>query len=163
DVLANTLEITVVPHLEREGGSLPATLFHGALVHAARGVGVNAVGRTECDINVAAVGLPAGLAGGKVVVGVLDAPVMLLAKFVLRRIGIGVAAQPEVLDECLALFIVGQAHEGLALIVANNVGDVLIQPNFVGPLQFLPQSLLRLVPLLIAELALHGIDWLALT
>src|SRR5208283_2142783 len=99
DVLAKALEIAVVPHLKREGGRLAATLFHRPLVHAARGVGVDAVGWAPGNIDMTAVGLPAGFTGGKVVVGVLDAPVMLLAKLVLRRIGTGVAALPEVLDE----------------------------------------------------------------
>jgi putative intracellular protease/amidase len=68
----------------------------------------------ERDIDVAAVGLPARLAGGKVLVGVCDAPVVLFAELVLRRIRIGIAAQPELLDEGVALFIVAQALEGLA-------------------------------------------------
>ena len=54
----------------------------------------------------AAVGLPAGLAGGKMLVGVSDAPVVLFAELVLWRVRIGVAAQPEVLDECVALLVV---------------------------------------------------------
>ena len=61
----------------------------------------------------AAVGLPAGLAGGKVLVGVGDAAVVLFAEFVVRRVGIGVAAQPELLDEGVALFVVAEDLKAL--------------------------------------------------
>ncbi len=108
DVFADALEIAVVPDLEGEGRGLAAALFHGPLVAAAGGVGIDRVGLAEGDVDVAAVGLPAGLAGGKVLVGVGDAPVMLFAELVLRRVGIGIAPQPELLDEGVALFVVAE-------------------------------------------------------
>jgi hypothetical protein len=67
---------------------------------------INVVGLAPGDVDVAAIGLPAGLAGSKVLIGVGDAAVVLFAELVLRRIRIGVAAQPEVLDERLALLVV---------------------------------------------------------
>ncbi len=75
----------------------------------------------------AAIGLPAGLAGGVVLVGVGDAPVVLFAKFVVGRVGIRIAAQPELLDERIALFVVAQVSKGFALIVRDDVGDVLVR------------------------------------
>ena len=110
----------------------------------------------------AAIRLPARLAGGKVLVGVGDAPVVLLAELVLRRIRIGVAAQPELLDEGVALLIVAQALEGFALFVGDDVGHFLVQPGLVGPLQLLPQGLLGCVPLLVGALALERIGFLIL-
>jgi hypothetical protein len=87
---------------------------------------------------------------------------VLFAELVLRRIGIGVAPLPEVLDERLAFLVVAQAHERFAFIVGDDVGNFLVQPGLVGPLQLLPQFPLSLVPLLIGELAIQGIGLLAL-
>jgi len=40
DILANTLDIAVVPGLEGESGGLAAALFHGPIIGAAGGVGI---------------------------------------------------------------------------------------------------------------------------
>src|SRR5579875_901534 len=137
-----------MPDLKGIGAGLAAAFFRSALVHAARGVRVDAVGRSEGDINVAAVGLPAGLAGG----------VVLVAIGVLRRIGIGIAARPELLEEGVALFVVAEREKRLALLVGDDIGNLLVQPGLVGSLQLLPQGLLRLVALLVGALALEGIE-----
>ena len=70
-------------------------------------------------------------------VGVGDAPVVLFLELVLDGIGRGVAAQPELLDELLALFVGLQALEGCLLLVGDDVGDVLVQPLLPGGLQLL--------------------------
>ena len=87
----------------------------------------------EGDVDVPAVGLPARLAGGKVLVGIGDAAVVLFAEFVFRRVGIGIAAQPELLDEGFALLVVAQVLERLPLLVGDDVGDVLVEPRLVMP------------------------------
>jgi hypothetical protein len=69
-----------------------------------------------------AVRLPSRLAGCKVLVGVSNAPVVLFAELVLRRIRIRVAPQPEILDEGVALLIVAQVLERLRLFVRDDVG-----------------------------------------
>jgi hypothetical protein len=120
-------------------------------------VGIDGVGLAEGDVDVAAIGLPAGLAGGVVLVGVGDAPIVLFAELVLRRIRIGVAAQPEVLDEGVALLVVAKGLEGLALLVGDDVGDVLFQPGLVGALQLLPYGLLGGKLLLVGALALERV------
>ena len=122
DVFADAFEITVVPDLEREGRGFAAAFIHGPLIRAAGGVGIDRVGRAEGDIDVAAVRLPTRLAGGKMLVGIGDAPVMLFAELVVRRIGIGIAAQPELLDEGVPLLVVAQVLEGLPLFVGDDVG-----------------------------------------
>jgi len=66
-------------------------------------VGIDRIGLAEGDIDVTAVGLPTGLASGKMLIGIGDAPVMLFAELVFRRIRIGVAAQPEILDKGVTL------------------------------------------------------------
>ena len=78
------------------------------------------------------------------------------------RVGIGIAAQPEVLDEGFALFIVAQVLEGFPLFVGNDVGHVLIKPGLVGALQLLPDCLLGLKLLLVGALALQRIGFLIL-
>jgi len=98
-----------------------------------------------------------------VVVGVLDAPVVLFAERILFRIRIGVAPLPEILDERLAFLVVGQAQKRSAFIVGDNVGHFLVQPGLVWTLQLLPQFPLSLIPLLIGELAIQRICLLALS
>ncbi len=98
--------------------------------------------RTERNVDVAAVGLPPGLAGSIVVVRVLNAPVVLFAELVVGGIGIRIAAQPELLDEGLALLVVAQVLEGLPFLVGDDVGHVLLEPGLEGALQLLPDGLL---------------------
>src|SRR5580658_10702389 len=125
-------------------------------------MGVNRVGGAERDIDMTAIGLPSGLAGGEVLVGVGDAAVVLFAEFVVGRIGIWVAAKPELLDERVALFIVREIPKGLTLFVRNDVGDVLIEPCLVGALQLLTDCPLRLDDLLVAAGPLQRVGVLVL-
>ena len=110
---------------------------------------IDAVRRAPHDIDVPAIGLPSRLARGIVVVGVLNAPIVLFAVLVFGRIRIGIAALPEVLNKGFALFVVAQAHERFAFFVRNNVGHFLVQPCLVGALQLLPQFFLLLVSFLV--------------
>ena len=112
---------------------------------------VDAVRLSVSDIDVPAVGLPAGLAGGEMLVRIGYAAIVLLAEFVLRRIRIRIAAQPEVLNEGFALFIVGQALERLHLLIGDDPAHVLVQPLLVGAFQLLLQFFLLLEFLLVAE------------
>jgi len=70
-------------------------------------MGVNLIRRPVDDVDAAAVSFPAGdaLVGREVLVGVSDAPVVLFLEGIFRRIRIGIAALPELLDELLALFV----------------------------------------------------------
>ena len=61
-------------------------------------------------------------------VGVSDPLVMFFAIFVLVGVRIGIAAQPELLDELLALFVGGELLESRPLLVRDDVGDVLVEP-----------------------------------
>ena len=152
DVVANTFEIPVVPDLKRKRRCFAAAFVHGPLIGAARRMGVDGVRRAKGNVDVAAIGLPARFAGRIVVVGILDAPIVLFAEFVVGRVGIGIAAQPELLDERLALFVVAQVLECLPLFVRDDVGHVLIEPGLVGAFQLLPDFLLRLELLLVGAL-----------
>ena len=68
----------------------------------------NVVRLAERNVDMTAIGLPAGFPGGKVIVGILNAPVVLFAELIIRRIGIRIAALPKSLDKRVALFIVAQ-------------------------------------------------------
>ena len=103
----------------------------------------------ERNVDVAAVCLPARLAGGKVLVGVGDTPIVLLAELVLRRIRIGIAALPERLDKRVALLIVAEALEGLQFLIRDDPVDVLVHPLLVGPVQLLLEFLLLLEALFV--------------
>ncbi len=123
---------------------------------------IDRIRRAESNVDVPAIGLPSRLARRVMVVGILNAPVVLFAEFVVGGVGIGVAAQPELLDERLALLIVAQVLEGLPFFVGNDVGHILVEPGLVGALQFLPDFLLRLEFFLVGALALQGIGFLVL-
>ena len=82
---------------------------------------ISFIGRTVLDIDHAAVRLPARNARSKILVGVGDAAVMLFAVFVFFGVGSGIAAQPELLDELLALLIGLKLLECLFLFVADDV------------------------------------------
>ena len=157
DVVADAGQIAVVPDLKGEGRGLAAALVHGALVVAAAGVGVDAVGLAVGDVDVAAVGLPAGHAGGEVLVRVGDAGVVLFAVLVLGRVGIGIAAQPEVFDERVALLVVAQVLEGLRLLVGDDPADVLVEPLLVDAVQLAAEGLLLGALFLVGELALERV------
>ena len=86
------------------------------------------VGRAEGDVDAAAVGLPAGNARGVMLVGVGDAAVVLFLELVLDGVRRGVAAQPELLDELLALVVGLEALEGRPLLIRDDVGDVFVEP-----------------------------------
>ena len=88
DVVADALDIPVMPGLKGEGRRLAAALIHGPLVGAAGGMRLDAVRLAVRNVDVTAVGLPARLACGKVLVRVGDAAVMLFTELVLRRIRI---------------------------------------------------------------------------
>ncbi len=105
DVGADAFDLAVAPLFEGEGGSFAAALFGRPLVAAAGGMGFDFVGRAVSDVDAPAVGLPAGNARSVMLVGVSDAAVVLFLELVLDGIRGGIAAQPELLDELLALFI----------------------------------------------------------
>ena len=101
-------KIAIVPDLKGEGRGFAAALIHGPLVSASGRVRFDRVGLAKGNIDVSAIRLPSWLSGCKVFIGIGDAPVMLFAEFVFGRVGIGVAAQPELLDEGVPLLIVAQ-------------------------------------------------------
>ena len=53
-----------------------------------------------------------------------------------QAIGIRVATTPKLLDEAFALVVSGQFLECLPLFVGDDVGDVFVEPVFVGFFQF---------------------------
>src|SRR3954447_17066268 len=88
---------------------------------------------TVGDIDPAAVGLPTCHLGiRKVVVSILDAPVVFLFHFVFHRAGSGVTPLPELFNEVLALRIGLQALEGPPLVIADDVSHILSEPLDVG-------------------------------
>jgi len=73
----------------------------------------------------AAISLPARLACGKVLVRICDALVVLFFELVLRRLRIWVAAQPEVLDKLVTLFVVARIGGGTNARVSH-YGDLFL-------------------------------------
>jgi hypothetical protein len=126
--LPDPLDIAIAPGFKWKRGGFAATFFHGALVTAAGGMGIDFIGWSEHDVHVAAVALPAGDAGREVLVGIGDTPIVLFLVFVLFGVGCGIATLPEGLNELVALFIVGELHEGGSFFVGDDPAHVLIQP-----------------------------------
>ena len=98
---------------------------------------VDLVRRSPHDVDLAAVGLPAGNAGSEVLVGVGNAAVVLFLKCVFGRIGIGIAPLPERLDKLLPFLVGGQMQEGVALFGRDDVDHVFVQPLLVWGFQLL--------------------------
>ena len=87
---------------------------------------------TEHDVDAASIGFPTLDPGSEVIVGVLDAPVVLLPERVLRGPGRGIAAVPELSNELLPLFIRLEGFEGSTLSIGDDVGDVFVEPLRLG-------------------------------
>src|SRR5208283_1184083 len=119
--------------------------------------GVDLIRRAKHDVNPAAVGLPPRDAGGEVLVGISDAPVVLFFKLVLVGVGRGIAALPEGLDELVALLVVRKLHEGGSFFVRDNPAYVLVQPLPIGLAQLNLECLGVGFPLLFRDRALEWI------
>ena len=99
-------EIPVAPSLIGEERGLAAAFLDIALAGAARSMGIILVRRAELDIDLPAVGFPAGNARSETVIGPRDAAIVLFLELVFFGVRGRIAAQPELLDERL-LFVVG--------------------------------------------------------
>src|ERR1019366_1707900 len=160
-LLPNALDVAIAPCFKREGRGLAAAFFHGALVAAAGGMGVNLIRRPKHDVHPAAIGLPTGDAGRVVLVGIRDTPVVLFFKLVLFGVGRGIAALPEGLNELVALFVVRELHEGGFFFVGDNPAHVLVQPLPISLAQLNFERLGVGLPLLFRDWTLSGSVWLA--
>src|SRR5579863_989304 len=87
------------------------------------GMRVDLVRRAERDIDSPAIRLPTRRFGlrAKVFIRVTDPPVMLGSERVLDRARRGVAARPELLNECLALAVGLKLIESIPLRIGDNV------------------------------------------
>src|SRR5437899_3865477 len=102
----------------------------------------NFIGGAIHDVHPATVGPPSGNARRKMLIGIGDAAVVLFFIFVLFGVGRRIAAEPELLDELVALFVVGEFGEGGALFITDDVAHVFIKPFLVGFAELLLQCLL---------------------
>ena len=75
-------------------------------------------------------------------VRISDAPVVFFLELVFIGIRRGIAPQPELLDELLALIIRLQSLEGVFLLLGDDVGHVFVQPFPVRRFQLFPELLL---------------------
>src|SRR6266446_5013337 len=161
DVVADPVDVTVAPLLERVGRSGSAAFLNRTLVGAAGRVRLGLVGRAVLDVDHAAVGLPSGNSGSEPLVGIGDAAVMLFAILVLFGIGSGVAAEPELLNELLSLLVGLESREGLTLLVGDDVADLFVEPLLVRSLQLLAQPGFLLPFLLLGHRLGNGFPLLA--
>ena len=123
-----TLNVAVAPLDVRVFDRPTAPFVEIPKGHVAAVKGLDGIGRSPGDIDPAAIGLPSGLARGKPLVGVGDAPVVLVAGLVDHGVGSGVPAQPELLHELVALIVRLQLVEGGLLLGSDDVQDILLQP-----------------------------------
>ena len=86
------------------------------------------IGRPVGYVDAPAVRPPAGNSGSEALVGVSDAPVVFFFEFVLKGIGRGVAAQPELLDKLFPLVRGSERFQACQLFPADDVCDILIKP-----------------------------------
>src|SRR5262249_25368995 len=137
-----------------------AALFHRTFVQSTAGMRINLVRRTKLDVDHSAIGSPSRLARCEVLVGIRDAAIVLFFVFVLYRVRSRVAAKPELLNELVALLVVGELLERLALFVGDNPPHVLVLPLLVRSAQLRLHRLLLFFSLLVAERTLERIDFL---
>src|ERR1700761_5268810 len=130
-----------MPYLKGVGRGIAAALVHRTVVAAAARMRIDAVRLAVGDVDMASIRPPAWLACGKMLVGISDAGVMFLAILILRRVRIGIATQPELLDELIPLLVIAQALESLQLLVGDNPADILIDPLLVLALQLVAKRL----------------------
>ncbi len=84
-------------------------------------------------------------------VGVRDAAVVLFLELVFLGVGRGIAPQPELLDELLALLVGLQPLEGRSLFVGDDVTDVFVEPLLIGRFQLFAELRFVLLSLLVGE------------
>src|SRR5580658_1842504 len=144
DVVPDALDIAVAPGFEGESLALAAALILRELIGSTGGVGIDFIRWTVDNIGPAAIGFPAGDAGGEALIGVGDAPVVLFFKFVLLGIRSWVAPQPELFGEAFTLGVVREDLERPALFIGDDVSDVLVEPDLIGRLQLAAQFLVAL-------------------
>ena len=94
-------------------------------------------------------------------VGIRDAAVVLFFIFVLGCIRAGIAAEPELFYELVALFVVGELLEGGSLFVGDDPANILIHPLGVD-FQLVFEGLLPLFLFLLGKLAISRIVILTL-
>src|SRR5262249_33583441 len=86
-----------------------------------------------------------------------NAPIVLFFVLVLDRVGSGIAAQPELLDKLVALFVVGKLLERGALFVGDDPPDVLVKPTLELGTKLLLQGLFTGLALLFRKRALERV------
>ena len=141
NVLAYAFQVAPAPGFPWVRSSGASTLFHRSVVGAAGRVRLNFVRPTPHDVHAATIGFPARDARSKMFVRVSNPAVMLFLEIVVREVGIAAAAQPELLDKLLALFVGLQLQEGIALFGSNDVHHVFVEPLLVGAIEFLQGAL----------------------
>src|SRR4029077_5896236 len=99
-------------------------------------MGIDGSRRTIHNINSSAISSPARHAGGIVLIGVCNAPVMFLFVLVFRGVRSRIAALPEAFDELISFRVRGQLLKGGKLFIGDDPADVFIQPFLVDAAQF---------------------------
>src|SRR5260370_2073832 len=132
DVGANALDVPVAPFLKRIGGSLTAAFFDRAVIAAARRMCFALMRRAVLDVDHYAIGLPAGNSRCESLICISDAAIVLFLEFVLLGVRRRIAAQPELLDELVALVVIRKTVERFSLVIGDDVRDVLVDPGAVG-------------------------------
>src|SRR5208282_22770 len=156
DVFTHALEVAVAPIFVRIRRSGPAALIHGPVPVSAGRMGIHFVRGAPHDVDLAPVGFPTRDAGSVVLVGVGDAAIVFLFEGVFRRIGVGITALPERLDELLAFFVCRKVQERAALLGSDDVDHILVQPLLVLGVEFLVEVAFVLLLVLIGLFGMLG-------
>src|SRR5947209_930864 len=93
-------------------------------------------------------------------VRVSDTAIVLFLVFVFYGVRSGIAAQPELFDELVTLFIVGELLEGCKLFTGDDPFHVIVEPLLVSLADFLLEVLRVLLLLFRRDLTLQWINFL---
>src|SRR5438552_13988840 len=92
--------------------------------------------RPVLNVDPSAIGLPARNAGSEPLVRISNPAIVFFFEFVFVGIRRRIAPPPELLNELFPLLVVGKPRERLPLLIADDIGDIPIQPRPVWRLEF---------------------------
>ena len=147
-----SLQVAVAPDFEGVGAGDSPAFVNGTGVAPAARMGLDFVGRTEGNVDPPPIRQPPRGPGREPLVGIGDAPVMLIPGLVHDRIGIGIPPQPELFDELVPFIVGGQLPEGSLFFLRNDVTGVFTNPLLEIAIRGFPLERLLPLPFLLGRL-----------
>src|SRR5438132_183264 len=131
--VADAFNVSIPPDLKRKRAGRAAAFFDGTVNCPAGGMRLDFIRLPVNDVDAPAVGLPTRNTRREPLVRIGNTRVMFFFEFVVYRVGRRIPAKPKLFDELLTLLIRLERFECGALLVRDDVGDVLVEPLAKSP------------------------------